>query len=447
MKPDAPVVVVGGGWAGLAASVTLARQGIPVRLLESARQLGGRARSVQIDGQTLDNGQHLLLGAYESTLDLLRLLDVAEDAVFLRRPLNLSLRHADGHALHLRTAALPAPLHLAWGLLNARGLRPAERFAALRFSHALQRQDFSLDEDQSVATLLHQHRQPPALIEGLWQPLCLGALNTHLHEASAQIFLRTLGESFRYNRRDSDLLFTRRPLGEILPTPAMDYIERHGGRVHLGQRVSGLQRRGGRITGVLTNRGPQAASQVILATPPSATLALLQTQPALHAEAGRLAQLAQYPICTIYLRYPAQVRLPQPMLGSLGSLGQWVFDRRLYGQPGLMAVVISGDGPHMALDNAQLATRVSGELARLFPAWPAPQAHQIIREKRATLAARVGVNALRPSHATALEGLWLAGDYTDTGLPATLEGAVRSGLGAAQAVARRPSTPTPGNRP
>jgi len=437
MSHAAPVIVVGGGWAGLAAAVELARCHIPVLLLESARQLGGRARSVQRDGHTLDNGQHLLLGAYEATLDLLRLLDVAEETVFLRRPLSLALGRAGGREVQLRSAALPAPLHLAWGLLRARGLDLPARFAALRFSHAMQRAGYSLAEDESVSALLIRHRQPRTLVEALWEPICLAALNTHIEEASAQIFLRTLGESFRHARRDSDLLLTRRPLGEILPAPALDYIERHGGRVQLGQRVDSLLINGGRLTGVLTANGMQAASQVILATPPTATCGLLKTQPLLRAEAECVGRLEHRPICTVYLHYPPDTQLPGPLYGSLGTLGQWIFDRRLCAQPGLMAVVISADGPHMALDNTDLAAQVTAELARLFPAWPAPQAWQIIREKRATMAASVGVNAHRPGYATAVAGLWLAGDYTDTGLPATLEGAVRSGLTAARAVRRR----------
>jgi uncharacterized protein with NAD-binding domain and iron-sulfur cluster len=140
----------------------------------------------------------------------------------------------------------------------------------------------------------------------------------------------------------------------------------------------------------------------------------------------------------VYLQYPPQVRLPHPMQGCLNTVSQWIFDRRLHGQHGLMAVVISADGEHMQLDAEALGTTVARELAALFPHWPAPLARHVIREKRATFASRVDVNRQRPGAQTPVAGLWLAGDYTAVGLPATLEGAIRSGLHAARLVLREP---------
>ncbi|NOX75367.1 MAG: NAD(P)-binding protein [Gammaproteobacteria bacterium] len=194
-----PVIVVGGGWAGIAAAVELARHNIPLILLESAKQLGGRARCVSIQGMHIDNGQHMLLSAYESTLSLLRTVGISEDIAFERRPLSLQWLRTGETPVTLNTPALPAPWHLAWGLLRAKGLSLRDRLAALRMSQALQNSDFSLPQDCSVSTLLKRHRQPEAVIRAIWEPLCLGALNTHIHEASAELFLRTLGDSFRYS--------------------------------------------------------------------------------------------------------------------------------------------------------------------------------------------------------------------------------------------------------
>jgi len=422
-----PVVIVGGGWAGLAAAAELVRHDIPVILLEAAKQLGGRARSVHVGDLHTDNGQHLLLGAYESTLDLLRKIGVQESDVLQRKPLSLQWLRPGKKPVLLNTPKLPAPFHLAWALTTMKGLSLRDRLSALRMSRRLEESDFTIKEDCSVADLLAQHQQSPALIRSLWEPLCIGALNTHLHEASAQLFLRTLGDSFRHTRRDSDLLLTRVNLGAILPEPALDYIETHNGSVRLGQRVSALCIENSAITGVTLGNSSITAADVILATPHAISHKLMKPHLALQNTCEKMAHLQDRPICTVYLQFEKTVRLGRWLQGSLGTLSQWIFDRGYYGQMGLMAVVISGDGEHLQWDNQTLCAHVAAELAAHFPHWPAPLSQQVIREKRATFASIVDVNQHRPDTETAVQGLWLAGDYTNTQLPATLEGAVRSG--------------------
>lgn len=437
MKPDPvinPVVVVGGGWAGLAAAVELTHNDIPVTLLESAKQLGGRARSVQIDNLHADNGQHLLLGAYESTLDLLRKIGVTESDVLHRKPLFLQWHRPDKKSVTLETPNLPAPFHLAWALLTLKGLSIQDKICALRFSRRLEKTNFTIDDDFSVADLLAQYNQSAALIQALWEPLCIGALNTHLHEASAQIFLRTLGDSFRHARNDSDLLLTRVNLGSLFPEPAADYIEKNNGSIRLGQRVSALCIDNKVITGVTLDGVSIATTDVILATPHTISQRLMEPHALLQKTSQQLSQLQDRPICTVYLQFEKTVRLDRWLLGSLGTLSQWIFDRGYYGQQGLMAVVISGDGEHMQWDNQKLCAHVAAEIAAQYPQWPTPLTQQVIREKRATFASTVNVNQHRPNTKTAVQGLWLAGDYTSTYLPATLEGAVRSGRHSAQQI-------------
>lgn len=437
MNPDPeikPVVIIGGGWAGVAAAAELARHETPVILLESAKQLGGRARSLQVEELQVDNGQHLLLGAYESTLDLLRKIGVRESDALQRRPLSLQWYRPTGKPVSLNTPKLPAPLHLAWALLTMKGLTFRDRLSALRFSRKMEKNNFTIDEDCSVADLLNQHRQSATLTQILWEPLCIGALNTHLHEASAQIFLRTLGESFRHQRRDSDLLLTRINLGAILPQPAADYIETHKGSVRLGQRVTDLCIEDSTITGVTIDNTSIAADNVILATPHGISRRLIKPHSALQRTSEQLSQLQDRPICTVYLQFDKNIRLGRWLRGSLGTLSQWIFDRGLYGQHGLMAVVISGEGEHMQWDNQQLCEQVAAEIAAQYPQWPAPVSQKVIREKRATFASVVNINQHRPDAETAVKGLWLAGDYTNTCLPGTLEGAVRSGRQCAQQI-------------
>lgn len=422
-----PVIVVGGGWAGIAAAAELTRHKIPVILLESAKQLGGRARNVQVNDLQVDNGQHLLLGAYESTLDLLRKIGVKEKDVLKRQPLSLQWKQPSGKLVSLRTPTLPSPLHLAWGLLTMKGLSLRDRFSALRFSREMEKSDFTIDTDCSVAELLTKHCQSPALIHALWEPLCIGALNTHLHEASAQIFLRTLGDSFSHARSDSDLLLTRVNLGSLLPKPATDYIESRNGSVRLGQKVTALCIENDAITGVTIDNTSIACSEVIVATPHAISQRLFAPHAAMQKTVAQISHLKDRPICTVYLQFDKKVKLGRWLRGSLGTVSQWVFDRGIYGQKGLMAVVISGEGEHMQWDNAKLCQHVADEIAAQYPRWPAPLSQQVIREKRATFASTVNIDQHRPAVQTAVNGLWLAGDYTDTHLPATLEGAVRSG--------------------
>ena len=437
MSAIAPVVVVGGGWAGLAAAIELVHAGVPVTLIEAARQLGGRARCVRFGELRVDNGQHILLGAYREWLALLARIGLAEGQVVRRLPLQLDLRHPRGPGLTLRTPALPAPLHLLAGLLGARGLSARERLAALRFGHCLARTRLPLPEDRSVATLLRERGQPPRLIRLLWEPLCLAALNTPIEIASARIFLGVLRESFRHRRRDSDLLLPITDLGSALPEPAQRYIEDHGGQVLLNRRVTGLCIERGVLQGVRLDGEFLPARQLVLAVSPVMCRRLLSPHEAFSDIVGKLERLDYQPITTLYLRYPPGVRLPHPMLGLLDGHGQWIFDRGLAGQAGLMAVVISATGAHVELDNAALTAAVRQELAHLFPHWPAPLDSLVIREKRATFASRVGVDGLRPEPESPVDGCWLAGDFTATGLPGTLEGAVMSGRACARGILER----------
>ncbi len=437
-----PVLVAGGGWAGLSAAVHLAARGVPVHLVEAARQLGGRARRVRLGELAVDNGQHLLIGAYHATLDLLEQIGVPGEAL-LRTPLQLDVLAGPRHALQLRAPRLPAPFHLLLALWRARGLTRHDRRRALAFGRFLQGRRGELADDDSVAELLRAQGQTPATVRLLWEPLCLATLNTPLARASARVFARVLYDALFRARRDSDLLFARRDLGALLPDPAMAFIEHHGGRITLGRRVTGLRIARNRLQAVEMDGETIDAPRAILAVSPEQCLALCRHHAPLSALADGLARLDSQPICTVYLQYPQATRLPRPAIGMVGGLCQWLFDRRHAGQAGLMAAVISAEGPHMAMDNAELGEAVGAEIARAHPHWPAPHAVRVIREKRATFACVRGSDTLRPASATPVRGLYLAGDFTATGYPATLEGAVRSGRVAARHILENLQEDTP----
>lgn len=416
------VAVIGGGWAGLSAAVELAARNIPVTVFEAAPHLGGRARSVLWQGHALDNGQHILLGAYHETLRLMAQVGIQPDQAMLRLPLRLSV-HGE---MDLRTAALPAPLHLLIGLLRADGLSPGERLVALRFMARLKFAGFRLAQDTTLQELLGLHQQSPKLTKLLWEPLCLAALNTPLHLASAQVFLNVLRDSFDRSRTDSDLLLPGQALSDMFPASAAAYVIGRGGQIQTNSRVSSV-RQAERGYMLETVADLQCFSHVVIAAPPWGLSGLAHGLPAL-AEAVQSAEAMQYqPICTVYLQYAPSSRLPFPMLGMSGGHVQWVLDRgALLGQHGLMAVVISAEGPHQSLSQAHLADAVARELQAAFPHLGAVIWRKVITEKRATFTCSPELR--RPPQRTPLPGLVLAGDYTAGDYPATIEGAVRSGV-------------------
>jgi squalene-associated FAD-dependent desaturase len=428
------VVIIGAGWAGLAAAVELSHHGIEVTLMEAAKRAGGRARRVEAHAASYDNGQHLMAGACHEMLRLLRSIGVPEEQVFHRRPLRLEMRAARNAIVCINFPVLPAPWHVLSGFARATGLNRTERYRALALCVRLFFSGFKLTNDLKLAEWLQQAKQPPLLIKTLWEPLCLAVLNTPLDQASAAVFIRVLHEVFAGSRSDSDLLFPRQDLGALFPDPALRFIREHGGGVLLGQRVMALDIRDDRLYGVTTKYGALAADHVVVATSPGEALRLIQAHPQLYDVGRRLAALRYEPICTIYLHYPPEIRLGREMVGLLDGTGQFIFDLGDAGHPGRMAVVISGPGPHMAQDNDVLINNISREIGEHFPHWPAPSHSFIVREKRATFSCHAGVEALRPATRTPVQGCWLAGDYTDTGLPATLEGALRSGVHAAREI-------------
>ncbi|MDP4029986.1 MAG: hydroxysqualene dehydroxylase HpnE [Gallionella sp.] len=414
--------IIGGGYAGMAAAVALAERGIPVTVFESARQLGGRARGVLHNDTQLDNGQHLLLGCYRQTLHLIEQVGGNLEQDFLRLPLQLDL-HGE---FSLRAPRLPAPLHLLVALLNAQGISFGERIKAARFMLALRRANFHLTIDMTVAELLAKHGQDAELAQKLWEPLCIAALNTPIHKASAQVLLNVLRDALNRSRADSDMLLPRVDFTALFPQRAASYIEQRGGKVLTSCRVEAIVPRIGGIE-LASAEKTHTFSHVICAAPPVVAAKLLRPLAALENTVAQIDGLEHQPIYTVYLQYPAHVALPHPMLGLHRRFSQWLFDKgRIAGQHGLLAAVISAEGIHQELAQEQLAQKVVAELREEFGIAEPPHWFKVIAEKRATFCC--APNLQRPTQQTALPGLLLAGDYTAGDYPATLEGAVLSGL-------------------
>lgn len=432
MNRKPKVAVVGGGWAGLSAAVELAATGAEVAVFEAARQLGGRARGVEIDGERLDNGQHILIGAYREALRMIQQVSPTAEPPLRRLPLELN---APAGGFLLKLPRIPAPLNLALGLLGAKGLRLRDKRSAARFMRALQSTDYRLAADCSVAALLDRHDQPARLRRFLWEPLCIAALNTAPENASARIFANVLRDSLGGQRTDTDLLLPDCDLSRLFPDAAGEYIRRCGGRIHLATRIEA-------IPAELTIFG-ERFDHLILAVAPQHAARMLASLDSMAPIADMLARYHYEPIGTVYAAYPTRVALPCAMLGlddgRSDRIGQWVFTRPTVSPAAAdssrttLAFVLSARGAWDDQDNDTLMRTLHGELEQtLGKTLPQPTWHRVLRERRATFSCVPDLP--RPPTRTPLRGLWLAGDYVCAEYPATLEGAVRSGVAAARAI-------------
>ena len=425
------VAVIGGGYAGMAAAVTLSKRKVPVTVFEAGKTLGGRARRVEHRDIPLDNGLHILIGAYGETLRLMRLVGADPDRLLLRLPLAWEVHGR----FRLRAAALPAPLHLLGGLLGAHGAPLAERLSAARFMARMRWRGYALQEDVSVASLLKRHRQDGRITTLLWRPLCVSALNTPPESASAQVFLNVLRDSLGAGRAASDLLLPRADLSRLFPEPAADYVTARGGSVLTGQRVTGIDARDDGFT-VLASGMERDFTHVICALAPYHAGAFLIGISALAEVAETVERLEYQPIYSVYLGYPGEQGLPSPMLGFESALLQWAFDRgALAGQRGVIGAVISAEGAHQDLPQEELASLAHQELQQQLGPLPEPLWHRVIAEKRATFACTPGLR--RPEARTPLRNFYLAGDYVASDYPGTIESAVRSGVDAARMILGR----------
>lgn len=427
MTDAAKVAVIGGGWAGLAAAAELAARGVAVTVLEAARTLGGRARRVALEGVELDNGQHVLIGAYRDTLAAMRRVGVDPALALERVP--LALEFVDG--FRMRAPRAPHPLDLVLALLRARGAPLGGALAAIAFLAKLRARRYRVVPDRAVARWLDDEGQRGPLRAHLWEPLCVSALNTPAALASAQVFASVLRDALAGARGASDLLLPRADLGRLFPEPAAALVRASGGEIRLARAVRAIHGEPGRFR---LDDEANVYSHVVVACAPQHVAALLPKWSGLEGVRATLARFEYQPIVTCYLQYPESVALSAPMIGFTGGLIQWVFDRgRLGGPRGLLAAVISGSGPHADMDSRALVAAVEREIEAAWGRLPAPLWSRTIAERRATFACTPGLE--RPATTTPVRGLLLAGDYVASDYPGTLETAVRSGAAAARAVA------------
>ena len=419
------VAVVGAGWAGLAAAVRASQAGWRVTLFDMAGQAGGRARGVQVDGLLLDNGQHILIGAYTRTLALMHTVGADAAGGLWRQP--LALRYPDGRGLTLPPG--PAPLAFVRAVLTCRGWGWADRLALLGAAAGWAAAGFRCAPGLTVQSLCR--KLPAPVRQLLIDPLCVAALNTPASDASAQVLLRVLRDALFSGRGGADLLLPRRSLHALLPQPAQAWLLQAGASIRLAHRVQRLV-----PMGLAWSVDDEVFDAVVLAC--SAAEAARLAQSVAPGWAERARGLRYEPIVTVYLLCPG-ARLPCAMTALLegpGAPAQFAFDHGALGaEPGLFAFVVSGARHWVdaGLDATGQAV-LSQALEAFSPGtWPSqPRVMRVLAEKRATFRCTPLLDRPPASVAPALVA---AGDYVQGPYPATLEGAVRSGEAAVMALA------------
>jgi len=435
--PD--VIVVGAGFAGLSAAVRLARRGARVLVVEERRRLGGRA-SAFVDpetGEVVDNGQHALFGCYHETFAFLRDIG-AEGDVRLEERLDLEIVDRRGQRSRLISASLPPPLHLVGGLLRWPALGWSDKRAALRAGLALRRlagseRDRSGGGQQTVNEWLRAHGQTPRLSEVLWEPLAVAALNQSPDVAAAGPFVEVLARMFNGSRRDAAIGLPMKPLDQLYAEPARRSLEDAGHQVRVGAPARLLVDKA-RAVGVEIEGERIIAGRVVSSVPWFAFPAFAASIPALADLSASAGAMRASPIVTVNLWLDRAVT-DAPFVGLPGRTFQWVFDKgRLFGEAwSHLSLTASGAEDIVGWTNDALIAHARRELAEALPAAASAIVRRstAVRERRATFSLAPG-EPPRPGVDTPVQGLFLAGDWTDTGLPATIEGAVVSGHRAAE---------------
>ncbi len=409
------ISIIGGGWAGLAAAVAACDAGHRVNLYEASSNLGGRARSLAqtVNDLPLDNGQHILIGAYSATLGLMQRVGLDPSALMLRMPLDL--RFADQRGIAL--PHWPAPWHALWGILNASGWSAHDKWSLLKACVAWQLNGFTCPQNWTVTELMHHHNVCKRVVIELIEPLCLSALNTPMAQASAAVFMRVLNDALMGGPGSSDLLIPKVDLHQLLPHACEAWLGERGAKVHLSHRISADDLNSEAFT-------PSPQHTVILATPAwEAARLTANLNPTWSAQAHAMSHL---PIATVYVRcndvgFKGLSRPIVALHSQANRPAQFVFCRtQLTQQNGVLACVISACDTERTVLETQVLQQLQEQLGL-----HQLEVLQTVVEKRAAFACTPHLQ--RPVCAVAPH-VWACGDYVDGPYPATLEGAVRSGL-------------------
>jgi squalene-associated FAD-dependent desaturase len=439
------VIIVGGGLAGLSAAVDLSSRGISVLVLEQRPHLGGRTYSFvdETTGDVVDNGQHLMMGCYHATRWLLS--TVGSDHLATLQPnLHIDFLHPVRGRSSLHCPRIPAPLHLLAGLLNLKNLSVSDRLRLLKVGLEIRKDPAKIEPRIASLTVhqwLDQLGQSDENKKYLWDVIAIGSLNDDPKEVSALLFYRVLRSAFLGSRENSSLLVPRAGLSDLFVNPCVDFIRSRGGEVKVSCGVDESLFEGNRLRAVRSSDGQVREARAFVSAIP-----WYAASPLFSGAAGRQGlnvngHLQSSPIVTINLWFD-RVVMEQDFVALLDSRVHWVFNKsKIYGSSTptrqYLSLVISGAASLMSVDSGDIIKAALNDLSAAFPAVRiAGLVHSlVVKEKRATFSPRPDAESHRPSSTTQFENLFLAGDWTDTGYPATIEGAVLSGRKAAEGVA------------
>ncbi len=409
-----PVYIIGAGMAGLAAAVALARKGYAPQVYEAGPQAGGRCRSYydkELDAK-IDNGNHLLLSGNPHVMRYLSTVGARDTLVGPKQPLFPFIDLTTGERWELTPSRGKLPLWLFDARRRVPGTKARDYFEPLRLARA--RPEATVAETLDTSSVLYRR---------LWDPLCISALNTRSSEGSARLFWTIIRETLGAGGAACVPLVPKEGLSESLVVPAISYIERQGGQMHLQSRISRIVFHGSAARAIEVSGGE------IIPIAPGIPIVLAVTAPvAAMLLPGLTAPTEHRSIVNLHYKVDLPPRIP-PFIGIVGGTAEWVFIK-----PGILSVTISA-ADHLAdMSTESLGQMVWNDLSRIYDLPEQRPKLRIVKEKRATFAATPDQLKLRPNGKTRWENLFLAGDWTDTGLPSTIEGSVKSGHEAARLV-------------
>lgn len=438
--PGKRVIIIGGGFSGLAAGVRLGERGLRVLLLERRKHLGGRAYSF-VDpktGDVVDNGQHLFMGCYHQTIAFLKKIGCLDRLKFQDRP-RVDFIDRDNGFTSFECPPLPPPMHALAGLFRMKGITLGDKLRTFKVGRAIQGNGKPALASLTVSEWLDSLSQSERIKQRFWYPMAIATLNESPETASARMLKVVLKEAFVGGARGASIGIARVGLSELYTGGASVFIQARGGEVRTNAQVHRLVIEGGSVAAVELEGGERVeADYFISAVPPAALLEMLPED--LKAkEFSKLESLGSSPIVSINLWFDGPV-MGREFVGLIGTRSQWIFNKDMILSPARqsnqIAVVISAARDFIDWTKQALVEMALAELNELIPASRSARLlhSRIVKEREATLAHTVESDGLRPGPRTGIPNLILAGDWTATGLPATIESAVMSGNAASDLI-------------
>lgn len=435
------VAIIGGGFAGLAAGVYLAEKGFKVDLFEKRPILGGRAYSVKDSktGDTLDNGQHLMMGCYHSTLAFLEKIGTRHLVEFQEK-MEVNFADKNGNFYSLKCPNWPAPLNLLAGLIRLKTLDASEKWGLMKMMAGVKRlneKEFDSLDSITCEQWLALWQQSEESILNFWEPLILATLNETPQISSAQMLAVVIREALLKSKQDSKMVISKVGLSDLYTIAAQKFIESFGGKIHLRAGVKNIQTAPSLSKGevkqiakiTLEDGSEHQANYYISTTPAEAFLPLLNSELRQEDFFKRFEEISYSPILGVNLWFDKDIT-DKTFVGILDSPVHWVFNKsKILGSHNYLSLVISGAHKLKDLPAEELLKLCLNEIGKAFPRAKEAKLlhHRILKETKATPSFGIGSSQLRPTYETPISNLFLAGDWTKTGLPATIEGAVKSG--------------------